>query len=257
LNRAVKFFYVSLIYAFLYLPIIVVVVYSFNNASHSLVWHGFTLDWYQYLLNDRGLLLVAWHSLIIGALAATIASLMATLTATSLYRYKFFGKQFLHGLLFVLIIFPDIVMAISLLMLYSLLKVSLGFWTLLLSHITFCLPFITIIIYSRMSSLNKFIFEAAKDLGANDAIIFKRIIIPLLWPGILSGWLIAFTLSIDDVIISYFVTGPSFQVLPLKIYSLVRMGVKPEINALCTLLLVLTLFIVLGSQFMLRKNRPR
>lgn len=250
-----KKIYLSLVYAFLYIPIIVVVIYSFNNATRSLVWHGFTLNWYKELVNDSGLLTVAWHSLVIGVLAATIASIIATIAASSLYRYKFFGKNLLHGLLFILIVMPDIVMAISLLMLYSLFKIPLGFWTLLLAHITLCVPFITIIIYSRMSSMNKYIFEAAKDLGATDSTIFKRIIVPLLWPGILSGWLIGFTLSLDDVIISYFVTGPSFQILPLKIYSLVRMGVKPEINALCTILLVLTLFIVLGSQFILRKKQ--
>jgi spermidine/putrescine transport system permease protein len=254
LNTLPKSIYTILVYAFLYIPILVVVVYSFNNASHSLVWHGFTLDWYRYLLNDSSLFVVVWHSLVIGVLAASIATFIATLAATSLYRYKFFGKKLLHGLLFILIISPDIVMGISLLMLYSLFKIPLGFWTLLLSHITFCVPFITIIVYTRISTMNKFIFEAARDLGANDSIIFKKILIPLLWPGILSGWLIGFTLSLDDVIISYFVTGPSFQILPLRIYSLVRMGVKPEINALCTILLLFTLLIVLGSNFMLRKN---
>lgn len=255
MNKIAKYFYLLFVYIFLYAPIFVVVIYSFNNASHSLVWHGFTLAWYKFLLQDSSLLVVAWHSLIIGILAATIATFMATLAATSLYRYKFFGKRFLHSLLFILIVSPDIVMAISLLMLYSLFKMPLGFWTLLLAHITLCMPFITIIIYSRMLSMNKAIFEAAKDLGANDSMIFRRIIIPSLWPGILSGWLIGFTLSLDDVIISYFVTGPSFQILPLKIYSLVRMGVKPEINALCTLLLIFTLFIVLGSQLILRKKQ--
>lgn len=253
--KIAKNLYLSLVYAFLYIPILVVVIYSFNNATHSLIWHGFTLDWYRYLIQDRGLLIVAWHSLIIGISAATIGSIIATIAASSLYRYKFFGKKLLHGLLFILIVMPDIVMATSLLMLYSLFNVPLGFWTLLLAHITLCVPFITIIIYSRMTSLNKFIFEAAKDLGASDATIFKRILLPLLWPGILSGWLIGFTLSLDDVIISYFVTGPGFQILPLKIYSLVRMGVKPEINALCTILLLLTLLIVMSSQFILRKKQ--
>lgn len=255
MNKTAKLLYLSLVYAFLYIPIIVVVVYSFNNATHSLVWHGFTLNWYRYLIHDNSLLLVAWHSLVIGVLAATFASFLGTLAATSLYRYKFFGKNFLHALLFILIVTPDIVMAISLLMLYSFVKLPLGFWSLLLAHVTFCLPFITIIIYSRIKSLNKFIFEAAKDLGASDAVIFFRILIPLLWPGILAGWLIGFTLSMDDVIISYFVTGPSFQILPLKIYSLVKMGVKPEINALCTLLLLLTLLMVLVSQLSLRKKQ--
>jgi spermidine/putrescine transport system permease protein len=255
LNKLSKNLYIASIYAFLYLPILVVIIYSFNNASHSLVWHGFTLDWYKYLIHDSGLLVVAWHSLVIGVLAASIASLLAIMSASNLYRYKFFGKNFVHGLLFILIVTPDIVMAISLLMLYSLFRIPLGFWTLLLSHITFCMPFITIIIYSRLASLDKSVFEAAKDLGANDLTIFKRILIPMLWPGILSGWLIGFTLSLDDVLISYFVTGPSYQILPLKIYSLVRMGVKPEINALCTVLLLLTLIIVLGSQLILRKKQ--
>lgn len=253
--KIAKNLYLSLVYAFLYIPIIVVVVYSFNNATHSLVWHGFTFKWYQYLLQDRSLLIVAWHSLIIGVSAATIGTLIAIIAASSLYRYKFFGKKLLHGLLFILIVMPDIVMATSLLMMYSLLNIPLGFWTLLLAHITLCVPFITIIIFSRMITLNKFIFEAAKDLGATDSVIFKKILIPLLWPGILSGWLIGFTLSLDDVIISYFVTGPGFQILPLKIYSLVRMGVKPEINALCTILLVLTLLMILSSQFILRKKQ--
>jgi spermidine/putrescine transport system permease protein len=254
-NKILKSSYLSLVYAFLYIPIIVVVVYSFNDAQRSLVWHGFTMDWYKLLLQDHSLLVVAWHSLVIGVLAATIGSLMATLAAASLYRYQFLGKQFLHGLIFILIVMPDIVMAISLLILFSFFKIALGFWTLLLAHITFCMPFITVIIYSRMTSINKAIFEAAQDLGATDSIVFRRILIPLLWPGIISGWLIGFTLSLDDVIISYFVTGPEFQILPLKIYSLVRMGVKPEINALCTLLLLLTLLIVLGSQFILRKKQ--
>jgi spermidine/putrescine transport system permease protein len=255
LNKLARYIYPSFIYAFLYIPIMVVVIYSFNNASRSLVWHGFTLEWYRQLIADGDLLIVAWHSFLVGILAASIATLIALFAATNLYRYKFHGKKFLHGLLFVLIVSPDIVLAISLLMLYSLLHMPLGFWTLLLSHITLCMPFITIIIYSRLHSMNKFIFEAAKDLGANDNIIFKRILIPLLWPAILSGWLIGFTLSLDDVIISYFVTGPSFQILPLKIYSLVRMGVRPEINALSTVLLLLTLFIVLGSQLVLRKKQ--
>lgn len=255
MNKVGRTLYLSLVYLFLYLPIAVVVIYSFNDAKLSLVWHGFTLKWYQYLIHDNSLINVAWHSLIIGLLAATIATFIATLAATCLYRYRFLGKRFLHGLLFILIVSPDIVMAISLLMLYSLFHIPLGFWTLLLAHITFTMPFIAIIIYSRITSLNHTIFEAAKDLGASDITIFLRILVPLLWPGILAGWLIGFTLSLDDVIISYFVTGPSFQILPLKIYSLVRMGVKPEINALCTLMLGITLIFVLLSHLVQRKKQ--
>ena len=148
-------------------------------------------------------------------------------------------------------------MAISLLLLYTLIKLPLGFWTLLLSHITLCMPYVTVVIYGRITSQDKYIFEAAKDLGASDFMIFRRIIIPLLWPAILAGWLLSFTLSLDDVIISYFVTGPSYEILPLTIFSLVRVGVKPEINALCSVLLILTLFIVLGSQLALRKSNAK
>jgi len=130
----------------------------------------------------------------------------------------------------------------------------LGFWSLLLSHITFCIPFVAVTVYSRLTGLDKNIFEAARDLGASDLISFRRIIIPMLWPAILAGWLLSFTLSLDDVIISFFVTGPDFQILPLYIYSLVRIGLKPELNALCSVMFVITLLIVVIFQLILPKK---
>lgn len=142
-------------------------------------------------------------------------------------------------------------MGISLLILFFLLKMRLGFWSLLLSHITFCIPFVAVTVYSRLSGLDKNVFEAARDLGANDFMSFRRIIIPMLWPAILAGWLLSFTLSLDDVIISFFVTGPDFQILPLYIYSLVRIGLKPELNALCSVMFAITLFIVVLFQLIL------
>jgi spermidine/putrescine transport system permease protein len=255
MNKFGKRAYAIFIYLFLYIPIVIVVAYSFNNSRYSLLWHGFTGIWYKQLFHDQSLQLVALHSLLVGVLAATTASFLGTLAAVALYRYRFFGKHLLNGLIFVLIVSPDIVSAISLLLLFTILKMTLGFWTLLLSHITFCMPFVTVVVYSRIVSLDKSIFEAAKDLGAGDFMIFRRVIVPLLWPAILAGWLLSFTLSIDDVIISYFVTGPGFEILPLTIYSLVRVGVKPEINALCTVILMLTLFIVVSSQLVLRKKQ--
>lgn len=254
MNRVSKLLYPAFVYFFLYFPIAIVVVYSFNASRYSLLWHGFTTQWYVQLFHDSGLQIVALHSLTVGILAATFASILGTLAAVSLYRYRFFGKQILHGLVFVLIVSPDIVMAISLLLLYTVIKLPLGFTTLLLSHITFCMPFVTVVVHSRIVSMDKYVFEAAKDLGASDFMIFRRIIVPLLWPAILAGWLLSFTLSLDDVIISYFVTGPTFGILPLTIFSQVRVGVKPEINALCTVLLFLTLIIVLLSQLALRKK---
>ncbi len=242
-------------YFFLYAPIVVLIVYSFNDSAHSLLWHGFTTKWYQQLVDNTNLHIVALHSLTVGILAATTATLIGTLGAVCLYRYRFLGKKLMHGLIFVLIISPDIVTGISLLILFSALKVPLGFWTLLLSHITFCIPFVVVVVYSRLVTLDKNIFEAAKDLGATDGIIFRKILVPLLWPSIIAGWLLSFTLSLDDVLISFFVTGPQFDILPLKIFSMVRVGVKPEVNALCSVMFVLTLTIVLTYQFLLRKKQ--
>jgi spermidine/putrescine transport system permease protein len=246
--------YLMLIYAFFYIPIVILIIYSFNQAQYSLLWHGFSLRWYNELFADTDLWISVWHSLVLGIFSATIAMCIGSLAAVSLYRYQFLGRQLLYALIFILILSPDIVMGISLLILFSLFKVSLGFWSLLLAHVTFCIPFVVVTVYSRMASFDENIFEAAKDLGATDLMIFTRIILPLLWPAMLAGWLLSFTLSIDDVIISYFVTGPGFEILPLKIYSMVRLGVKPEINALCAVTFILTLLLVILSQLMLRKK---
>lgn len=255
MNRMSKFAYLTLIYLFFYVPIGILIVYSFNNSTYSMLWHGFTWSWYQQLVNDTDLQVIALHSLIVGVIAATTATIIGTLTAVTLYRYQFYGRKLLHTLIFILIVSPDIVMGISLLILYSTMKISLGFLTLLFAHITFCIPFVAVTVYSRITGLDKNIFEAARDLGARDFTIFLRVIIPLLWPAILAGWLLSFTLSLDDVIISYFVTGPDFQILPLQIFSMVRLGVTPEVNALCSVMFSITLLIVIISQLALRKKQ--
>jgi len=249
-----NYIYPIFVYLFLYIPICIVIIFSFNDASRSLIWRGFTLHWYTELFHDTSMLLVAAHSLVIAILSASIATIIGTITAVSLFRYRFFGKEILHGLLFVMIVTPEIVMGISLLLLYSATQLPLGFWSLLLAHTTLCIPFVAITIYSRITILDRSIFEAARDLGANDFVIFSKIIIPLLFPAIIAGWLLSFTLSLDDVITSYFVTGPNFSILPLKIYAMVRLGIKPEINALCTILLAMTLLIVVFAQLALQKN---
>ncbi|HSW69949.1 MAG TPA: spermidine/putrescine ABC transporter permease PotC [Gammaproteobacteria bacterium] len=246
--------YLTAIYLFFYIPIIVLIVYSFNSAQYSLVWHGFSMRWYHELLSDVDLWIAAGHSVVLGIFAATIATCIGALAAISLYRYDFFGRNVLYGLVFILILSPDIVMGISLLILFSLVKISLGFWSLLLAHITFCIPFVVVTVYSRIVSFDQYIFEAAKDLGATDTMIFTRVILPLLWPALLAGWLLSFTLSVDDVIISYFVAGPDFEILPLKIYSMVRLGVKPEINALCSITFLITLSLIIFSQLIGRKK---
>lgn len=246
--------YLSFIYLFFYIPIIVLIVYSFNDAQYSLVWHGFTWNWYSDLFHDSDLWLAAIHSLFLGVAAATMATTVGMLSAVSLYRYRFPGRNFLYGLIFILILSPEIVTGAALLIMFTLLHMKLGFMTLLLSHTSFCIPFVIVTTYGRLVSFDKNIFEAAKDLGATDGIIFSKIIFPMLWPALAAGWLMSFTLSLDDVIISYFVAGPEYDILPLRIYSMVRGGVKPEINALCSVLFFVTVFLIILAQLALKKK---
>ncbi len=246
--------YLTLIYLFFYIPILVLIVYSVNDSQYSLLWHGFSWEWYGALFSDTDLWIATWHSFYLGIAAATIATLIGMLAAVSLYRYRFFGRHFLNALVFILILSPDIVSGASLLILFTFFRVPLGFFSLLLAHISLCIPFVIVTVYSRLVSFDKNIFEAAKDLGATDWVIFLRIIFPLLLPALFAGWLLSFTLSLDDVIISYFVAGPEFPILPLTIYSMVRSGINPEINALCTVLFAVTLIFVVSAQLALRKK---
>ncbi|OOF02324.1 spermidine/putrescine ABC transporter permease PotC, partial [Salinivibrio sp. MA427] len=180
--------------------------------------------------------------------------IIGSLTAVALFRYRFRGKQFVNGMLFVVMMSPDIVMAISLLALFILMGAQLGFLTLLLSHITFCLPFVVVTVYSRLNGFDVKMLEAARDLGASEWVILTKIILPLAAPAVAAGWLLSFTLSLDDVIVSSFVTGPGYEILPLKVYSMVKVGVSPEINALATIMLIVSLVLVMCSQW-LAKDR--
>jgi spermidine/putrescine transport system permease protein len=252
MKRIAQTVYVIFIYLFLYFPIAVLIVYSFNDSKYSLTWKGFTWGWYESLLANTELLRVAVNSVTIAFLSATFVTLIGTLAAVALYRYQFIGKQLLNSLIFILIMSPDIVMGISLLILFVSLQMQLGFFTLLLAHITFCLPFVVVTVLSRVSGSDTHLIEAARDLGASEFQTFRKVILPLLMPAVIAGWLLSFTLSMDDVIISFFVTGPTFEILPLRIYSMVRLGVKPEINALCTIMFGLTLVMVLSAQHLLK-----
>jgi len=252
MTRLLRGSFMTLIYAWFYIPIVILIVNSFNASRFGINWQGFTTRWYHLLLNNDSLLQAAQHSLIMGVLSASCATLIGSLTAVALYRYRFRGKPFVSGMLFVVMMSPDIVMAISLLVLFMLLGISLGFWSLLFSHITFCLPFVVITVYSRLKGFDVRILEAAKDLGASETTILRKIILPLAMPAVAAGWLLSFTLSMDDVVVSSFVTGPTFEILPLKIYSMVKVGVSPEVNALATILMLLSLLLVAGSQWLLR-----
>jgi spermidine/putrescine transport system permease protein len=243
--------YLLLVYGFLYLPMGLLIAYSFNPSKYATRWEGWTWDWYLSLAQDLSLKQAALHSLTVAALAASLGTLIGTLGAIGLYRYRFRGRALAQGLLLVSMMSPDIVTGVSLLVLFIAVRFNLGFWSLLLAHTSFCLPFVTVTVLSRLQGFDHSLVEAAQDLGAGEAAAIRQIILPLSLPAIAAGWLLSFTLSLDDVVVSFFVTGPDFEVLPLRIYSMVRLGVKPEVNALATLLFAVSLLLVSLSQWLL------
>lgn len=246
--------YLVLIYALLYTPLIVLVIFSFNDAQYSGLWHGFTGRWYQVLWQDQHLHTIVEHSIVIGFLAATLGAIIGALGAFALYKYRFLGKRLVLGLILVLIIVPDLVMGVSLLLLFHFLHLGLGFATLLLAHVTFCIPFVVVLVSNRLADTDTSLIEAAKDLGATDQMIFWRIMLPIMGPALFAGWCLSFTLSFDDVIISTFVSGPSFQILPLYIFNQVKLGETGELNALCSLILLVTLSLAIITQLVRRRR---
>lgn len=254
-SRWLSWSYLAGVLIMLYLPIVVLVVNSFNASKYGIHWAGFTWKWYVKLFANEGLMQAAGHSALIAISSATLATIIGTLAAVALHRYQFKGKAILSSMVFVSMLTPEIVLAIALLIIFILLGIQLGFWSLLLAHITFCLPFVIVAVYSRLRGFDMKMLEAARDLGATEGKIFMKIILPLALPAVAAGWLLSFTLSLDDVIVSAFVTGPSYEILPLKIYSMVRVGVSPEVNAISTTLLVVSLVLVIVSQLLLREEK--
>ena len=254
MSRLLRNIFMFVVYAYLYIPIIILVTNSFNSDRYGLSWKGFSWNWYERLFNNDTLIQAAFHSVTIAFFAATLATIVGGLTAIALYRYRFRGKQAVSGMLFIVMMSPDIVMAVSLLALFMVVGISLGFWSLLLAHVTFCLPYVTVTIFSRLNGFDARMLEAAKDLGASEVTILRKIILPLALPAVVSGWLLSFTISLDDVVVSSFVSGVSYEILPLRIFSLVKTGVTPEVNALATIMIVLSLGLVILSQLVTRKN---
>ena len=254
MSRLLRNIFMFVVYAYLYIPIIILVTNSFNEDRYGLSWKGFSWNWYERLFNNDTLIQAAFHSVTIAFFAATLATIVGGLTAIALYRYRFRGKQAVSGMLFIVMMSPDIVMAVSLLALFMVVGISLGFWSLLLAHVTFCLPYVTVTIFSRLNGFDARMLEAAKDLGASEVTILRKIILPLALPAVVSGWLLSFTISLDDVVVSSFVSGVSYEILPLRIFSLVKTGVTPEVNALATIMIVLSLALVVLSQLITRKN---
>lgn len=240
--------YAALVYGFLYLPILVLIVFSFNKSKLNATWSGFTLDWYRSLLNNAQILEALKNSLIIAFVSTFFAVVIGTLAAIGMYRYKFKGKKVMEGLLYIPVVIPEIVMGISMLAFFSLLNLEAGLLTLILAHITFCIAYVIIVVRARLDGFDIALEEAALDLGATPWQTLTKVTLPVISPGIIAGGLLAFTLSLDDVIISFFASGPDSNTLPLKIFSMVKFGVTPEINALSTVMMVFTLSMVLIAE---------
>lgn len=246
--------YSVLIYLFLYIPIIVLVVFSFNESKLNAVWTGFSLKWYKSLLSNYSILTAVKNSLIVAFVSSIASVIIGTITAVGMYKYKFKGKGLLDGLLYVPIVIPEIVMGISLLAFFSQVKISLGIITLIIAHITFSISYVVVVVRARLDGFDKSIEEAAMDLGADSWTTFVKITLPMIMPGVVAGGLLAFTLSLDDVIISFFMAGPGSITLPLKVFSMVKFGVTPEINALSTVLMIFTLTIVFVAEKLKSQN---
>lgn len=257
MNRVIQSGYLAAVYLFLYLPLGVMAVFSFNNSKYSLSWKGFTLKWYTGLLTNTSLVEAALHSLVIAALSATISTFIGLFGALIIYQYRFVSRKMVFGTFFVMMMSPDLIIGISLLTLFLLFKLPLGFQTLLMAHVTLCVPFVVITILAKLKNFDAALVDAARDLGAGEYTTFRHIILPLTWPAVLAGWLLSFTLSLDDVIISFFTTGPTYEVLPLRIYSMVRLGIKPEVNALCVLMILITITAFLLSRHLLKEDQPK
>jgi len=248
-----KKMYLFMIYALLYIPIIILILYSFNQARFSLRWHGFSTNWYSELVYDRALWSTFLHSIILGLSAALISTCMGLFACVQFFLHRS-QRRFFDILILALIILPDLVLGVALLIFFNITKISLGFCSLLIAHITFCLPFTVLTINSRLHHLDRNMYFSAMDLGASHWTALRKVIYPLLTSTVLSAFLLAFTLSFDDVIISYFVSGPEFNILPLTIYALVRAGVTPELNALCTVTLLLSMLLVILAHRLAREN---
>lgn len=225
-------------FAFLYLPIVILIIFSFNASQLVTVWGGFSTRWYAAILQNRQLLDSAWMTVQVAALSATLATAIGTLAALALTRYlRFRGRMLFTGMVYAPLVMPEVITGLSLLLLFVSLGIDRGFWTVSIAHATFTMGFVAVVVQSRLVTFDTALEEAAADLGATPWQVFVRITLPIIAPAVLAGFLLAFTLSLDDLVIASFTTGPGATTLPMRIYSQVRLGVTPEINAISTIMI--------------------
>jgi putrescine transport system permease protein len=233
---------------FLYLPIVVLVIYSFNASRLVTVWAGWSTRWYAELVNDAAMLESAWVTLRVALLSATVATVLGTLAAIALVRLgRFRGRLLLSGMVYAPLVMPEVIIGLSLLLLFVAAGVDRGFWTIAVAHSTLTMCFVTVIVQSRLLNLDRSLEEAALNLGCPPLKTFLHVTLPLILPALASGWTLAFTLSLDDLVIASFTTGPGATTLPIRIYSEIRLGVKPEINAICTVMLAIVAVAVIAA----------
>lgn len=244
----------ALVYLFLYAPIAVLAVFSFNAGRQTAVWDGFTLDWYGKLLDNEVLLRSVRNSLLVAGITTAIATVLGTLAALALGRYDFRGRRGTQALLFLPVIIPEVVLGAALLTFFGVVEIRLSLWTVVIAHVVFSVSYVAIVVRARLSGLDPSLEEAARDLGAGPFETFRRVTLPLLLPGIVASALLVFTLSIDDYVVTSFVAGVGSTTLPLHIYSMLKVGVTPEVNAVSTLLLAVTVVLIVLAHRLLRSS---
>jgi putrescine transport system permease protein len=251
MKRFGAFNIVSLVlgFAFLYLPILLLVVYSFNASRLVTVWGGFSTKWYGALLHNQAILEAAWVTVRVALLSATIATILGTMAAIALVRRgRFIGRTLFTGMVMAPLVMPEVITGLSLLLLFVAVGFDRGFWTVTLAHVSFSMCFVAVVVQSRLVTFDRSLEEAALDLGAPPLKAFLLVTLPVIFPAVAAGWMLAFTLSLDDLVIASFTTGPGATTLPMRIYSQVRLGVTPEINAVSTILVaVVTLGVLIAT----------
>ncbi|MDX2081219.1 MAG: ABC transporter permease subunit [Terrimicrobiaceae bacterium] len=245
------------VFAFLYIPIALLVVFSFNSSRLNIRWEGFSLRWYEALLSNKVLLTAFQNSLIVATATTVLATVLGTIGAWMLYRYRFPFQRAIGLLIFVPMVMPEVLMGVSLLVLFvQLLNIPLGYTTLIIAHTTFCFPFVLVGIQARLHGLDPALEEAAMDLGATPVVAFWKVIVPYLMPAIIAGALMSFTLSLDEYIVSVFLTGANSQTLPLRVYGMAKVGLNPQLNALSSIFILATVLAVVASTVFGRRKNP-
>jgi spermidine/putrescine transport system permease protein len=234
-------------FIFLYFPIVALVVFSFNNSRRNITWRGFTFKYYVKAFHNESLFDAFLNSLIVAGISTAVSTLLGAMLGLALYRFKFPAKNAFDGWIHLPIIIPEICMGVAMLVFFSRLNIALGLFTITVSHIAFSLPFVAVVVRARMSGFDHSLEEAARDLGANQWQTFKDVTLPYMMPGVVAGALLALTLSLDDFVITFFTSGPGSTTLPIKIFSMVRFSVTPEVNAASTILIVITLLLTVGT----------